>query len=544
MSIIKYLSILGGQNWDIPLHTFTANEWVNLKNMRTWVRSIDKVGGYGSEFNYTMGISQPNMNQFWLSNNSAGVQQGYFVYAKAGNIRRISPAGDTDIRQGGANYTNIITPASPTIPDATEWNFTTMSGGYNVIVANPLIKPQYMNGDATQLSDLPNWGSEAIVPNAVASTCQVIRSFKNQLIAGNLTYRLNNGTIVQRPSTVIISDKAAPGGIPQTWLSTASNAADNFELNTTDAIQDIIVFRDYAVICTLSTTWLIGESTSQTATPVKQISTTRGLLGKECIQVVDGRIYMVTGDDIIFSDGTATGFKSISNDIVKSTFFESELNINSGASVFMRYHRYFNELAIFYPSKASGGTACDRALIYSLDDGSWSWTEAPGIYDATIAPAVGAGAADPYRPWTQNTYNFNVSRLHFAIANQLNAFDIGWTRSGAYETIAERFIDLNEVQEASPAIVKIVKTIYPVLIGQGQAILEIKTFQTAVPRPIDWSSPDMTMNFDLPDQTYPDYKVDPSLRGRYIAIRIRSNTTTPFSICSLALDTESSGKAG
>ena len=543
MPVILYGSVLGGNNWDIPLHTQKDNEWTTLKNARTWVRSIEKVGGFVQEFSTTLGITQPNMLQFWQSLNSVGVAQGYFVYAKGGFIRRISPAGDTDIAQGGIAYTNIITPASPVIPDGTEWNFTAMSGGYNMVVSNPLITPQFMNGDATALSDLPGWVNNSVVLNTVATTCQVIRSFKNQLIAGNITYRTSAGTIVQRPSTILISDKAAPGGIPQSWISTTANAADNFELNTTDPIFDIIILRDYALVLTANTMWLVGESTSQGPTPVKQISTTRGILGKGCVQVVDGKAFIVTTDDIIVADGSSTNFKSIANDIIKTTFFETELNINAGNSVFMRYHRYFNELIIAYPSKASGGIICDRALLYSLDDSSWSWTELPGIFDATYAPVVGAGATDPLRPWALNTYNNNVQRLHFAVANQLQAFDIGFSRNGQYQFLLEKFIDLRNVQGADEGSVKNFNRIYPLLVGSGQATVLMRFFDTPQNAPIDWTSPDITMTYNI-DGVAPDYKLDPYSRGRYCALRIITSDTLRVQLCSFALDITLSGDFG
>ena len=371
MAYLKYDNILGGMNPDVPLHVQKDNEWTTLINARTWVRSIEKVGGWVPEFNYTMGITQPQILKFWTPINSGGVQQGYFVYAKGGNIRRISPLGDADIRYNGTNYTNVLMPAKPTIPDLTEWNFTAMSGGYNMVVSNPLITPQYMNGDATSLAPLPGWGTDGVVPGAVAQTCAVIRAFKNSLIAGNISYLLSNGQIVQRPSTILISAQAAPGGVPSTWLSTSTNAADNFELTTTNPILEIIILRDNACVMTYTDIFLIGQSVSQTATPVRQINGVRGILGKGCVAVVDGVAYMVTNNDIIKFDGSSTNYQTIANDIVKSTFFEIELNENAGNSVFMVYHQYFNELMIAYPSKVSGLTVCDRALIYSIDDDSF-----------------------------------------------------------------------------------------------------------------------------------------------------------------------------
>ena len=541
MPFLKYDNILGGMNVDVPYHVLKENEWSDLKNARTWVRSIDKVGGYVNEFSYTLGLTQPQMLKFWTPINSAGVSQGYFVYAKGGNIRRISPVGDANIAQGGTAYTNIINTGTPTIDPATEWNFTAMSGGYNMVVSNPVIKPQYMNGDGTALADLPNWGNEAIVVGAVASTCTVIRAYKNQLIAGNITYRLSNGTIVQRPSTILISDKAAPGGVPQTWLSTATNAADNFELTTSNPILEILILRDNVVVFTYNDIFLIGESTSQSATPVRQISSSRGILGKGCAVVVDGICYAVTNNDIIKFDGSSTNFQSIANDIVKTNFYEIELNINAGNSVFVIYHQYFNEILIAYPSKASGGTVCDRALIYSLDDGAWSWTELPGIYDGVSAPVVGAGSGDALRPWTLNTYNNNVQRIHFASSNQLQALDIGWSRNGPYEVILEKFFDLHGVTGAATNVVKMLEAIYPVLIGSGSATIYANFYQSPQTT-ISWASPDITMQYDI-DQNL-NYKISPHRRGRFMAIRIVSNTNMPLMLCHFGFDLKPSGTSG
>jgi len=552
MPVIKYSDILGGMYPDIPYHTQKPNEWTNLKNCRTWVRSVDKVGGWVNEFTYPLGISQPNMVQFWEAMNSGGTLNGYFVYAKAGNIRRIGAAGDTDIRQNGTDYTNVLTPATPTIPDLAEWNFTAMNGGYDMVVSNPYITPQYMDGDANTLADLPGWVNNSVVLNVVATTAQVVRAFSNQLIAGNIAYLLNDGTIVRRPSTILISDDAPPGGIPQSWSATSSNAADSFELTSTDPIYDIVVFRNNALALCQNSMFLIGKSVSQSPTSVTQLSSVRGIIGKGAVQVVDGFCYVVTTDDIIKLDGSSTNFKSIANDIIKTTFFESELNINAGSSVFMRYHRYFNELMIAYPSKSSGGTVCDKALIYSLDDGAWSWTDLPGVYDATTAPVVGNGNSDPYRAWPINTYNYNVQRLHFASGNQLQAMDIGTDRNGPYEVLMERFFDLDAyedksaktVQNVGSQVTKQLNAIYPTFVGDGSLQVQLKFFQTPVPNgSIDWTTPDQVLSYDV-NAVAPDYKIDAYGRFRFMAMRIVSNTNLQLQLCDFSMDISPSGKFG
>lgn len=533
MPNIKFSNILAGMNQDQPFHAFKSPEWGNLRNGRTWVKSVDKFGGWDSEFTYTLGINEPRMLQFWRTITSGGVDQGYFVYALAGNIRRVSPLGDADIRPMGQDYVNVITGAP--VDSESEWYSTAMSGGYNFVTGNNQITPQYINGDGTNLADLPGWVYGTINNAAVtATTCKVMRAFKNQLICGNLTHKLANGSVVQRPSTIRISDKSAPGGIPQSWQPVASNAADEFELTTTDPIQDIVIFGDYALVLCTNSIFIIGESTALAPTPVRQITNVRGAIGKEATLVVDGRVYVVTTDDVIVMDGTPTGFKSIANDIIKTWFFENQLDVNRGELVFARYHRYFNELFISYPNR--GSTSCDRALVYSLDDGSWSWTDVPGIYDATLGPTVGNNDSERY--WPVNTYNYNVSRLHFVNNSKLYALDIGMSRNGPFPVEWEKYFDFSDIDGLDASNTKSMLSLYPKIECTGPVYFDFKFYNEPIIRPVDWSKIDETRIF-TPD----NYKISLSFRPRYMAMRIRTNDTNILKITSFEIEMEEVGGA-
>ena len=79
--------------------------------------------------------------------------------------------------------------------------------------------------------------------NVVRVRCGVIRSYKNLLVAGNLTEYDNTNTVIVRRLAGVVrtSDVAAPGAVPANWnpFAAGTNTADEFTLSSTGTVQDM-----------------------------------------------------------------------------------------------------------------------------------------------------------------------------------------------------------------------------------------------------------------------------------------------------------------
>jgi hypothetical protein len=433
------------------------------------------------------------------------------------------------------------------LPNDANWYATGLNGGYSLICGNQYIQPQYINGDNTTLRDLPGWNYPQTINgfNVVSLTASVIRAYGNQLIAGNITYLLSNGTIVRRPSTVLISDISAPGGIPSTWQVTSANAADNFELSASDSIVDIQILKNQAIVFCQNSIFAVGQSTALSPTPVKILNTTRGALSKDCALVVDGLIYFVAQDDILVSDGTSTNWKSIANDIIKQYFFQTELYVNGGNLVRLYYNRQFNEITMLYPSASGTGSVCDKAFTYDVEDKSWTSTDLSnglftGVLDVTYGPVNGNN--DTYRPWSNTIFSNHFYRLHFIQGSRLWAMDVGYMRNDlsgnppVYQCQLVKFIDLHSPNDALDMMYTL-NHVWPQLDCNTTVTFDFKTYATTVPKgSIDFSAPDATLTFDGSKSSYPDYKISPNVRGRYLAMRITMPVSDLVSLSGITLD--------
>jgi hypothetical protein len=557
--VIKYRDFNGGMAPDIFPHKMMPNQCTMMFNYRNWKSAVSKIGGQEVEVE-NMPLNQPTLLAFWRQQFSQ--DNSYFITAKGGKVWKTDPNGVSgDITGAVPEYTDVFT--GQPLPDNIIWLSTQLYGGLTFILTNESVTPQYVTSNsqispAGFLQSIPGWIWNNPGDNNpyVARTCKVMRSFDNQLWAGNITNKRQDGTLEFLPNVILYSDKSTNpantkgGYVPDTWqpssgtTTLASNWAGYVSLDTSDPIIDMVSLRDTLFVFTLNEIYVVPKlQYAQQGLSPQKLSDVRGLLSNDCAVTFDGRVFFVTTDDIILTTGASIDFTSLANQKIKDSFFNQLLtrNVLWQQNTFVTYNRFYNEVWISFPSVNSTDGSCDRALIWDVESQGWSIVELPDIYANDYAPVIGSGTTVGNRPWTGLNYAYN--RLHYQSGNKLLAQDIGyirrWDGDADYETIYEKVFDL-EQEGGDPTNVKGINGIYPFIQGNVDITVQLKFSNIPFSNGVNWSQPDYSGVFT----TSEDYKIDPFRNGRYLALRLTTFDRLEHDITSFDIDAEIAGRRG
>lgn len=560
MPVIKYRDFTGGMCPDIFPHKQTPNQCSLMFNYRNWKNAVSKIGGQEEQIP-NMPLDKPNLLDFWRQQFSQ--DNSYFMSALGGKIYKTDPLGQSgDITGNGGLYVNVLD-GSP-LPDiGTIWLSTSMYGGLTWIANSNHVTPQFVTSNPQVspgglLQDIPGWvWNSPEDPNPyVARTCGVIRSFDNQLWAGNITNKRQDGTLEFLPNVILYSDKSTNpantrgGYIPDVWqpsagtTTLASNWAGYVSLDTSDPIIDMVPLRDNLLVFTQNEIYIVPkvQFAQQTVSP-KRFSEVRGLLSNDCAVSFDGRVFFVTPDDIMITTGASIDFQSLVNQRIKDTFFNDLLtrDINWQQNCFVNYNRFYNEVWLFFPSQSSVNGLCDNALIWDVESNGWSLVETPPLYSAVYAPTIGNGTTEGLRNWTGLNYAYN--RLHFQDGDNLLVQDVGyvrfWGTGQTYKTIFEKVYDL-EQEGGDPTNVKGINAIYPFIQGDTIITVQLKFSNIPFSGGVDWN----TVDYEGLFTTIQDYKIDPQRGGRYLAMRLITDDSVEHDITAFDFDVQIKGARG
>ena len=383
--------------------------------------------------------------------------------------------------------------------------------------------------------------------NPIATSCGVIRSFGNFLVAGNLKETTTAGVIRSLPGVVRTSDVAVPGSVPQNWnpFAPGTNTADEFVLSDTATVQDLVQLQGNMYIYTNTSIHNL-RLTNSTVTPVAFSPVTSQYGGQTTDGMVefDGKHLVVGSNDIYIFSGNPGNIVSVADTRVRDYFYNN-LNNAQANKLFVLRNQQQDEIWINYPKGAS--TVCNEALIYNYRLNNWTVRDLNGVVSGVIAPVKGSGNNE--RPWTTSTVSFDKLFPVFAqvctsgtsnSGSSILAADIGYTHrvldnsDDPYTSYLER----NTLSITPEFYTESFKSI--ALLTQGTGTLNVKTISTNSPgAAINFASPNVTGTFNVATS----YKSDARLNGRFVSYRIDDGaaTSTSWNLSGIQIEVQDGG---
>jgi hypothetical protein len=308
-----------GVNRDLSSSELPLNAWTDCQNIRFLDGSAYQFYGHGEIF------ASPSVEPYHvLPVTVAGVR--YWLYASAGKIYQVGAPG------GVITHTDITKSATTYGGQRNAWTSTVFGG--IPILNNGVDAPQMwpLTGLCT---DLTNWPA--------STTCKVMRSFKNMLVALDVT---KTGT--RYPYMVKVSHPADPGAVPSTWDITDSTK-DALEYDISSGygyIIDGMELRNSFMIYKTDGVFRMDYTGGAFIVSNQKVLGMSGAMNRNCITEIDGQHFVLTGFDVVVHDGNQA--TSVLDKQTRRFLFNSIDSANTGLC-FVFKNPYLNEVFVCYP---------------------------------------------------------------------------------------------------------------------------------------------------------------------------------------------------
>ena len=502
-----------GVNKDLSQHELPINVWTDASNIRFLDGSLHQVLGY-KELYPTAAVVPYHV----LPLNVLGVKT--WMYAGANKIYTVA---------NGPGHTNITRQTA-----AVDVNYSAVRNGWTScllggipVLNNGVDAPQQwlLTGKMTALSAWP-----------ATYTCAVMRTYKNSLIALNITK-----AGVNFPFMVKWSHPADPGTVPVSWdpADATRDAGESDLSDGYDKIVDGMVLRDSFMIYKESSIWRMDYIGGPFVYRFSKVLGASGALSKNCIVELDGQHFVFSSSDCLIHDGqTATSV--LDKQTRRELFRQIDPDYSDRCFVFV--NRLYNEVFVCYP--LLGNQTCNRAMVWNMVYKTVSFRDLPFLNHAAsgaVDDSSNATWATDGAAWDTDTtvWDSNSSSLTRTLSvmagdgQKLYLLDSGATFDGA---TASSFIEriglslgvpdkIKTVSRVRPRIYGSIGTTVMVSVGSSDDPFGLVTYQPAVPFTIG-----VSVNVDI------------FCTGRYIAIKFSTGTAQMWRLDSYDIDYRLAGK--
>ena len=490
---------------DVAPFNTPANAWTSARNVSFENGGVVKAGNRTQIL--TPAVAPVNKTYSKL---------GKIYYTTQTQILQNTGIKSVNLSHGGGSY-------SPT----EEWFIADLS---NVLVfVNPVEVPQMLLPSAAQATDLTGWGWENGM-NIYWRT-PLIRAYKNFLVAIGMTEG-----IVDYPQRIRWSDLAVPNQAPVTWdaSDTTKSAGFNDLSEARGKLIDALEYKDTFFIYTSEEVFMMSYVGGNDIFSFRKVFNDVSILAKECVCSVNGGHFVVTNSDIIIHNGGS--YTSVITNKIKKELFS---NISKGDPDRVRVQSYpaKNEVWVCYPSSPT--SSLDRAAIFNMDNGTWTYRELPNF--TTISYASFPSESDKIIDSQHQIINTDHSLINgvgkdftkgclYAVSDTLEfwAIDDGtYGNSTLPSSVSKQYIDFDEWSvEATQH--KLVKAVYPQCQGSGTLWISLGVSESPVDAPT-WSTA-------VPFNIGTDRKADFRVTGRYISIKFESFSPNTWSLLSYGIE--------
>jgi hypothetical protein len=310
------------------------------------------------------------------------------------------------------------------------------------------------------------------------------------------------------------------------YQPTAINTAGTFRLDKGNEIIGAVSGKDYTLVLTDSSAYVIQYVGPPYTFSVRQVGTNCGLIGQNALSYSNGIVFWMSGEGGFFMyDGTVKAIPCLVEDFVFTTTGNNlGINYNASQLIFAEHNTLYNEISWFYP--ASGSEQINRCVVYNYAENVWTTSSLgrssyidQGVYDLPYATDYNKNELPnfPIQGIT-NTYGASTYYAHETGTDQINSSGTtsinAYIQSGDFDiTNSNNMADLRGDGEFIMSMRRFVPD-FKVLTGNSKITLLLNDYPsgTATSSPLG--------PFTITSSTD---KVDTRARGRLLAIKIEND---------------------
>src|SRR5210317_437922 len=318
-----------------------------------------------------------------------------------------------------------------------------------------------------------------------------------------------------------------------TYTPTATNTAGTFRLDKGNEIIGAVSGKDYTLVLTDSSAYVIQYVGPPFTFSVRQVGTNCGLIGQNALSYSNGIVFWMSDEGGFFMfDGTVKAIPCLVEDFVFTTAGGNlGINYNSSQLVYCEHNTLYNEINWFYP--ASGSEQVNRCVVYNYAENVWTTSSLDrssyidqGVYDLPYATDYNKSAT-PNFPIQGITAKYGASTYyaHETGTDQVNSSGTtsidAYIQSGDFDISARMrmmgkatgTVDLRGDGEFIMSMKRFIPD-FKLLTGNSKVTLLLNNY------PSDTASSSPLGPFTITSSTD---KVDTRARGRLLAIKIEND---------------------
>jgi hypothetical protein len=318
-----------------------------------------------------------------------------------------------------------------------------------------------------------------------------------------------------------------------TYAPTATNTAGTFRVDKGNEIVGAVSGKDYTLVLTDSSAYVIQFVGPPFTFSVKQVGTNCGLIGQNALSYSNGVVFWMSGEGGFFMyDGTVKAIPCLVEDFVFTTTGDNlGINYNASDIIYAEHNTLYNEINWFYAT--SGQDQINRCVTYNYGENCWTTSSLArtsyfdaGVfdlpyateYDSTAVPNFPIqGITAKYGASTYYAHETGTDQINSSGTTAINAyiqsgdFDISARRSALGGTTG--LADLRGDGEFIMSMKRFIPD-FKVLTGNSKVTLLLNNY------PSDNASSSPLGPFTITSSTD---KVDTRARGRLLAIKIEND---------------------
>jgi hypothetical protein len=315
-----------------------------------------------------------------------------------------------------------------------------------------------------------------------------------------------------------------------TYTPTATNTAGTFRLDKGNVIVGAVSGKDYTLVLTDSSAYVIQFVGAPFTFSVRQVGTNCGLIGQNALSYSNGVVFWMSGEGGFFMyDGTVKMLPCPVEDFVFTTTGDNlGVNYSSNELIYSEHNSLYNEINWFYPK--AGSSQIDRCVTYNYGENVWTTSSLArttyldqGVFDLPYATEYYKtdtpnfpiqGITNTFGATVYYEHEKGTDQIKAGVTTSIDAF----IQSGDFDITAGKGLltDMGDLRGDGEFIMSVKRFIpdFKVLSGNSKVTLLLNNY------PSDTASSSPLGPFTISSSTD---KVDTRARGRLLAIKIEND---------------------